>query len=78
MCLFFFILLLQQYLSIVAVRDNIITVATHAINFGKNLISNKILVALVLTNTSKYQLVLTQYIKLGVLHLSINEELLDI
>ena len=36
------------------------------------------LVALVLTNTSKYQLVLTPYIKLGVLHLSINEELLDI
>ena len=36
------------------------------------------LVALVLTNTSKYQLVLTQYIKLGVLHLSINEDLLDI
>ena len=36
------------------------------------------LVALVLTNTSKYQLVLTQDIKLGVLHLSINEELLDI
>ena len=36
------------------------------------------LVALVLTNTSKYQLVLTQGIKLGVLHLSINEELLDI
>ena len=36
------------------------------------------LVALVLTNTSKYQLVLTQDIKLGVLLLSINEELLDI
>ena len=63
---FLLMLLLQQYLLIVTVRDNIITVATHAIIFGKKLMSNKILVT--------YTLVLT----IRGLYLSINEEFLAI